>query len=254
MRQYGTAHQIYVTDYDVMPGLGEGEGSAEPNSPAWVSETGVFDSPDLGIDLDEAVMKIMNQFPDKYLKDPKVTTCPADPLVRHSEVGTAINQRVGNFLTPDEDERAVGTCMTRVWWNIPPGAIGEPPPDYVVKKGRVFATIGGLTESQMLTFLRPGRLTLPSQSADAVEEDEDSNMNNSVFVPQDNAAPSYPPVPGQYNLIADNHPANSGNIVYHDGHVSNIPNMHQTYWVEEDYETRVEIIWWPYYKDNDDQP
>ncbi len=112
-------------------------------------------------------------------------------------------------------------------------------------------TLGGLTESHVLTFLRPDRLTLPSQSADSLEEDEDSILNNSLFVPQSNAWTSYPPEPGVNNLIADNHPAKSGNIVYHDAHVTNIADVHARYWAEDDYETRVEIVWWPYYKNND---
>ncbi len=254
MRQYGTAHQIYVTDYDVMPGLGKGEGSSDPDSPEWITEVGVFDSDELGISVDPASAHIMNQFSEKYLKDPRVTTCPADPQTRWLDIDGgqygALNGRVGNMLVPDEDPKAVGSCMTRLWFNFNPQ--DPPPPDYVVRSGLAYVTIGGITESHWLQYLRPGRLTLPAQSADAVEEDEASLVNNSVFVAE-NSAWGYPPTPlDPHNVISDNHPAGSGNIVYHDGHVSNIPNIVQRYWAEPSYETRVEIIWWPYYKDNDD--
>jgi prepilin-type N-terminal cleavage/methylation domain-containing protein/prepilin-type processing-associated H-X9-DG protein len=258
MRQYGTAHQIYVTDYDVMPGLGRETFTGDEQ---WNVEVGLFSTDENGIniDIDPATAKLMNGFADKYMKDARITTCPADPLTRPGTEPGFDAGRMGNLLTPDEDPKAVGSCMTRVWFNPASAGVGDPPPDYIVKVGRVYATVGGLTESHELTFLRPDRLQLPSQSADAVEEDEDSILNNSLFVAQSNAAPDYPPIPGEYNLIANNHPASSGNIVYHDGHVSNIPQIDIKYWtVSEDdpdgYETRVEIIWWPYYKDNDDQP
>jgi prepilin-type N-terminal cleavage/methylation domain-containing protein/prepilin-type processing-associated H-X9-DG protein len=245
MRQYGTAHQIYITDYDVMPGLGQGEGSNSPDSPAWVIETGVFSSDELGIDVDAGVAKLRNAFLDKYLKDARVTSCPADPL---SRPGAEPGERIGNMLTVDEDPRAAGTCMTRIWFNWLPAS--PPPPDYVVHSGREYVTLGGLTESHLLQYLRPDRLSHPSLSADSVEEDEDSTLSNSVFVPESWISGVYPPIPGTQNLIADNHPAKSGNIVYHDGHVSNIPDMHARYWAEDDYETRMEILWWDYYKDN----
>ena len=245
MRQYGTAHQIYVTDYDVMPGLGQGEGSSSPDSPAWVIETGVFSSDELGIDVDAGVAKLRNSFLEKYMKDARISSCPADPL---SRPGAEPGERIGNMLTPDEDPKAAGTCMTRVWFNFV--ADSPPPPDYVVASGREYVTLGGLTESHVLQYLRPDRLTNPSLSADTVEEDEDSTLSNSVFVPESWISGVYPPVPGTQNLIADNHPAKSGNIVYQDGHVNNIPDIHAKYWAEDDFETRMEIIWWDYYKNN----
>jgi prepilin-type N-terminal cleavage/methylation domain-containing protein len=248
MRQYGTAHQIYITDYDVMPGLAKETFSGDEQ---WNNEIGLFasDTDAVSIDIDEGTAKLMNGFHDKYLKDSKVVSCPADPQTRWTEPGFS-DGRMGNFLTPDEDPRATAACMTRVWFN-PPGSVGDPPPDYNVISGRVYVTLGGLTESHVLTFLRPDRLQLPSQSADALEEDEDSILNNSLFVPQSNAWNGFPPAPGENNLIADNHPAKSGNIVYHDAHVTNIADIHARYWAEDDYETRVEIVWWPYYKNND---
>ncbi len=192
LRQYGTAHQIYITDYDVMPGLGNGDFSSDPSSPVWVTETGVFDTDHegLSIDVDEGAAHHMNRFPEKYLKDPRVSTCPADPQIRHYQAGNGFNERLGNMLTPDEDPKAVGTTMTRLWFNFQPQ--NPPPFDYVVTHGIVYVTLGGLTEKQGLEFLRPDRLTLPSQSADAVEEDEDSILNNSIFVAEPHAW-GYPP-------------------------------------------------------------
>ena len=253
LRQYGTAHQIYITDYDVMPGLGNGDFSADPSSPVWVTETGVFDTDHegLSIDVDDGAAHLMNRFVEKYLKDPHATTCPADPHNRFRQAANSFNDRVGNMLTPDEDPQAVGTTFTRLWFNFQQQS--PPPFDYIVTFAKVYVTLGGLTESHELQFLRPDRLTLPSQSADAVEEDEDSILNNSIFVAEPHAW-GYPPTPGNQNIIADRHPAKSGNIVYHDGHVSNIADVHTKYWAETDYETRIEILWWPYFKDNDDDP
>ncbi len=250
MKQYSTAHQIYITDYDVMPGLAKETFSGDEQ---WNNEVGLFstDHDGINITIDPATAKIMNGFADKYLKDARVTSCPADPLNRPGTPAEEGSGRMGNFLTPDEDPQAVGACMTRVWFNPPSSGVGDPPPDYMVTTGRVYVTIGGITESHTLTFMRPDRLTLPSQSADVLEEDEDSILNNSLFVAQTNAWADYPAVPGTNNYVANNHPAESGNIAYHDGHVTNIANITQKYWAEPDYETRVEILWWQYYKEND---
>ncbi len=249
LRQYASAHQIYITDHGLMPGLGAGNENSL-SSQAWVVETGVFDSEELGITIDPTAAKIMNGFPEKYLKDPRVSSCPADPQTRP---GAEAGERVGNLLVPDEDPKAVGTCMTRVWFNEQQDT-GDPPPDYVTLHATAYATIGGITESHPMRYLRADRLIHPSQTVDVVEEDENSTLSNSVFVPEDWTSGGYPPLPGQENLISNNHPAKSGNLAYHDGHVSNIPNIETKYWAEEDFETRLEIIWWPYYKDNDDQP
>ncbi len=251
LRQYGTAHQIYVTDHDVMPGLGEGEGSGALNSPAWLTEVGVFDTDHEGltIDVDAGAEAIMNKFPEKYLRDAQVVTCPADPQTRWSPPGEDMYplSRLGNLLTPEEDPKAVGACFTRVWFNTNPnGPDDECPPDYIVMDRQVFVTIGGLTESHGLQFLRPDRLVHPALSADAVEEDEKSTLSNSIFVPEDWISGDYPPQPGDKNLISDNHPAKSGNVVYHDGHVNNIPDIHARYWAEDDFETRLAIIWWDF--------
>jgi prepilin-type N-terminal cleavage/methylation domain-containing protein/prepilin-type processing-associated H-X9-DG protein len=254
LKQYSTAHQIYVTDHGVMPGLGhssEGGSSGERN--VWVTEVGVFDSEELGITIEPGQAKLMNGFYEKYAKDAEVFTCPADPGVRYSETGNndANHGRFGNFLVEEEDPNAVGATFTRLWFN--PGE--DRPPDYIDRNRMTYVTIGGLTESHGLTFLYPDRLISPAQSADLIEEDEVSRIDNSVFVSGEDAYESHPAEPGESNRIAKRHPGDSGNLAYHDGHVTNIPNVMQKYWTEEDYFERVKILWWSFAEEAfDDEP
>ncbi len=240
LKQYATAHQIYITDHGCMPGLGKGDTGGLSNR--WVTEVGLFDSDVAGVEPSQ--MKLMNGFFDKYLGDADVFSCPADPLIRYTETGgeNDFGGRYGNFLMPDEDEQSSGATFTRVWFN--PG--DDRPPDYYDLAKKVFVTIGGITEAKSLIFLYPDRLISPSESADIVEEDEVSRIDNSVFVPADHAFDPHPAEPGESNRIAIRHPAGSGNIAYHDGHVTNIPNIMQKYWTEEEYARRVLIFWWQF--------
>ncbi len=253
LKQYATAHQIYITDHSCMPGLGKGGDSSSASGDArnaWVTEVGLFDSEAAGVSASQA--KLMNGFFDKYLGDANVFTCPADPLIRYTDTGgeDPDGGRFGNFLMPDEDEQSAGATFTRVWFN-PPG-VDQRPPDYYDLDKKVFVTIGGMTEARALTFLYPDRLISPSESADIVEEDEVSRIDNSVFVPGVHAYVPHPADPGESNRIAIRHPAGSGNIAYHDGHVTNIPNIMQKYWTEEDYKTRVQVMWWDFVELVDD--
>ncbi len=240
LKQYATAHQIYVTDYGCLPGLGKGDGGGFDNR--WVTEVGLFDS-DAG-PAEPWQIKLMNGFFDKYLGDPEVFTCPGDPHIRYEDTGAedVSGGRFGHFLMPDEDPQAAGATYTRLWFNR--GA--QRPPDYFDRYHKVFVTIGGLTESQPLTFLYPDRLISPSESCDLVEEDEWSHLDNSVFVAEQHAWGNHPAQPGQSNRIANRHPGDSGNLAYHDGHVTNIPNITQKYWAEPEFARRVLILWWQF--------
>lgn len=237
MKQYMTAHHNYISDHGVMPGLGlEGGG----NHNGWVTEVGLFDSD--AAPVGAGMAKLMSGFFDQYVRDARVFSCPADPLVRYSPVG-GDNQRrgrFGNMLTPDEDGAAVGATFTRVWFN--PGIDGRPA-DYIEKVGRAYVTVDGLMESHELRYLRPDRLTTPALCADIVEESEDSHLDNSVFVLEDSAWSDYPPLPGTSNLLANRHPADSGNIGFHDGHAENISGVTQKYWAEPVFEERLRLVW-----------
>ena len=245
LKQYITAHQIYVTDNSTMPGLGHaGDASAGGEGDnAWVTEVGIFDS-DAAPLSSPAQIKLMNGLMDKYIGDAEVLTCPADPKIRYTPTGgdNDFSGRFGNFLMPDEEPKAVGATFTRLWFNR--GA--DRPKDYYDRNLRVFATVGGITESRVLTFLFPDRLLNPSLSADVVEESEMSRIDNSVFVAEDHAWAQYPAAPGASNVIGNRHPGNSGNIGYFDGHVDNIANITQIYWAEADFARRVRILWWPF--------
>jgi prepilin-type N-terminal cleavage/methylation domain-containing protein/prepilin-type processing-associated H-X9-DG protein len=253
LKQYSTAHQIYVTDHGVMPGLGRGDtggGAGGEEGNIWVTEVGVFDSEEVGITISPGQAKLMNGFFDKYVKDAEVFTCPADPGVRYTPTGAEDGNggRFGNFLVPDEDPNAAGATFTRLWFN--PGA--DRPPDYIDRSRVTYVTVGGLTESRALNFLYPDRIISPAQACDMVEEDEVSRIDNSVFVAEDHAYGSHPAQPGESNRIAIRHPGMSGNLAYHDGHVTNIPNVMQKYWTEDKYLNRVKILWWQFEELEDD--
>ncbi len=237
MDQYMTAHHNYIADYDVMPGLGV-EGQELHNG--WVTEVGLFDCD--AAPVESAMAKIMNGFFEKYIGDPKVFTCAADPRVRYSATGgdDEMHGRFGNMLTPDEDPTAVGATYSRVWFN--PGSTWKPA-DYIEKVGRVYVTEGGLAESHELRFLRVDRLLTPSLCADIVEEDEMSHLDNSVFVLEDSAWSDFPPLPGTSNLVANRHPADSGNVGFHDAHVENVSGVSQRYWAEPEFQERVRVVW-----------
>ncbi len=247
LKQYATAHQIYITDHGCLPGLGKGDaGGGDGNR--WNTEVGLFYSD--AAPVEPGQIKLMNGFFDKYLGDAEVFSCPADPKIRYTDTGSEDDWggRYGNFLMPDEDERSAGATFTRVWFN-PAGSGGsgdDRPPDYYDLKKKVFVTIGGITEARSLLFMYPDRLISPSESADIVEEDEVSRIDNSLFVPGEHAYVPHPADPGTSNRIAIRHPAGSGNIAYHDGHVTNIANMMQKYWTEEEYARRVQILWWQF--------
>ncbi|MFG0253088.1 MAG: type II secretion system protein [Phycisphaerales bacterium JB038] len=237
MRQYVTAHHTYVADYDVMPGLGvEDQGLHN----GWVTEVGLFDSD--AAPVEPAMEGLMSGFAVKYVGDPQVFSCPGDPLVRHSPTGgeSETDGRFGHMLAPDEDAAAAGATYTRVWFN--PSSPWKPA-DYIERPGRVYVTKDGQTESHVLRFLLMDRLTTPALSADVVEEDEDSRLDNSVFVLEDAARGGYPPQPGESNLLANRHPADSGNVAYHDGHVDNISAVTKTYWCEPVFQERVRMLW-----------
>jgi prepilin-type N-terminal cleavage/methylation domain-containing protein/prepilin-type processing-associated H-X9-DG protein len=246
LKQYSTAHQIYVTDHGVMPGLGRGDtsGGGGEDANVWNTEVGVFDSEELGITVSPGQAKLMNGFFDKYVKDGEVFTCPADPGVRYVPTGNEDDfyGRFGNFLVPDEDPNAVGATFTRLWFN--PGATR--PPDYIDRVRTTYVTVGGLTEQRALTFLYPDRIISPAQACDMVEEDEISRIDNSLFVAENHAYGNHPAEPGTSNRISIRHPGMSGNLAYHDGHVTNIPNVMQKYWTEDKYENRVLILWWQF--------
>ncbi len=237
LKQYVTAHHTYLVDYDVMPGLGvEGQGLHN----GWVTEVGLFDSEAAAVE--PAMAKLMSGFAEKYVGDPQVFSCPGDPLVRHSPTGgdSATDGRFGHLLTSEEDPAAAGATYTRVWFN--PGSSWKPA-DYVEHTGRAYVTIDGLTQSYELRFLRVDRLSTPALSADVVEEDEDSRLDNSVFVLEGSAWGGYPPQPGESNLLANRHPSDSGNVGYHDGHVNNISSVTTLYWSQPNFQERVRVLW-----------
>ncbi len=237
LRQYSRAHLMHVADHGYLPPLDDGY-----LAPAWVTEVGVFDTNtgQIRITIPSEAKNVMNKFVDTYVSDVEIFTSPADSMVRWTEPGNQMGNRVGNFLTPTEDPQAIGATFARVYFT---GNQGQTPRDYLTAQRRIYVEIDGLVESFLVRVQRADVIQSPADCVDLLEEDEDSILNNSLFTPESHAWNSYPPVPGENNLITNRHPGEGGHVSFFDGHVELLEDTETRYWQESDYETRLRLLW-----------